>query len=145
MPPRVARVAMTMGFEVTAQLKRRAADDIGWLTTVTPSGKPVPRPVWFVLDGDEILLFSQPHAAKVRHVEANPNVTLHFNAGHDGNDVLVIVGTAELLDESYKPSKAPGYLDKYESHYPSVGFDRDGFDGEYSTGIRIVPSRSWGW
>lgn len=133
-----------MTFEITDQVRRRAGEDVAWLSTVTPSGKPVPRPIWFVLDGDSYLVFSQPAAAKVRHIEANPNVTLHFNSGTGGSDVLVVVGTA-TVEDGLRPSAAPGYLDKYESHYPSVGFDRDGFDGEYSAAIRITPTRSWGW
>lgn len=134
-----------MGFEVTEQLRRRVTDDVAWLSTVTPTGKPVPRPVWFVLDGRSFLVFSQATAAKVRHIRANPNVTLHFNSGPGGNDVLVVVGTAEVPDDGILPSTAPGYLEKYERHYPAVGFDRDAFDAEYSTAIRITPKRTWGW
>lgn len=134
-----------MSFQVTEQLPRRAADNVAWLSTVTPSGKPVPRPVWFAFDGRSFLMFSQPTAAKVRHIRTNPNVTLHFNSGPSGEDVLVVVGTAAVLDDGIMPSTAPGYLEKYERHYPAVGLDRGSFDAEYSSAIRITPERAWGW
>lgn len=134
-----------MGFELTEQVLRRAGDDIGWLSTVTPSGKPAPRPVWFVLDGQTYWVFSQPGAAKVRHIEQNPNVSLHFNSTADGFDVLVVTGTAELVADGPKASEAPGFLDKYAHQLPNIGSDVQKMDAEYSTPIRITPTRSWGF
>lgn len=42
-----------MTFEMTDQVLHRLTDDtLVWLTTVTPSGRPAPRLVWFMwLDG----------------------------------------------------------------------------------------------
>lgn len=133
-----------MSFKPTEQVRRHADDEVGWLSTVTPSGKPVPRPVWFVFDGESYLLFTEPDAAKVRHVRANPNVTLHYNSGHDGSDVLVVVGTA-VVEEGPLPSTTPEYVRKYESELPKLGMDWAKVDAEYGTAIRVTPTRSWGW
>lgn len=130
---------------MTDQLKRHLSDTVAWLTTVSPSGRPSPRPVWFVLDGGSFLVFSQPDKAKLTHIAANPHVSLHFNSAPEGTDILVITGRAELTDSALVPSQAPGYLDKYEPHYARIGSDRDRFDGSYSVGIRITPERSWGF
>ena len=27
-------------------------ETVVWMTTVTPAGSPIPRPVWFIWDGD---------------------------------------------------------------------------------------------
>lgn len=126
------------------KLAERADEPIGWLTTVTPKGRPAPRPVWFVLDGDDILVFSQPGTAKLRHIEANPEVTLNLNSDEHGGSVLVVNGKAHI--EAGKASEAPGYLDKYGSHYAGIGFKTpEAFDAEYSVRIRVVPERSWGF
>ncbi|WP_091674914.1 TIGR03667 family PPOX class F420-dependent oxidoreductase [Amycolatopsis marina] len=133
-----------MTFEQTAQFRRRIADTIVWLTTVTSTGKPAPKPVWFVFDGESFLIFSEPGALKMKHIDANPNVALHFNIAPDGEDVLVVSGTAEVVPDVL-PSTAPGYLDKYEAHYPRIGHDRDSVDATYSAAIRVTPTRSWGF
>ncbi|EHR50506.1 PPOX class probable F420-dependent enzyme [Saccharomonospora marina XMU15] len=134
-----------MTFRPTSQLLRHADDRIAWLTTVTPTGRPAPRPVWFVFDGEHFRVFSQPGTRKLEHIRRNPAVTLHFNSDADGSDVLVISATARLEGEERKPSTTPGYLDKYEQAYPAIGHDAGSFDASYSVGVRITPTRSWGF
>lgn len=133
-----------MTFQQTEQLTRRLPEYVAWLTTVSPSGRPAPRPVWFVFDGETFTVFSQPNGAKLKHIANNPNVTLNFNSNDQGQDILVIAGRAEL-DTSMVPSKTPGYLEKYEQRYAFIGLDRDSFDEAYTTGIRITPERTWGF
>lgn len=129
--------------EPDPKLAERAGESVAWLTTVTPKNRPAPRPVWFVLAGNDIIVFSSGEAAKVRHIRANPDVSFHFNTNPGGGDVLVVSGTAELLDPSAKASTTPGYLDKYADQIPAIGLDVAGFDATYDTGIRIRPARSW--
>jgi PPOX class probable F420-dependent enzyme len=127
-----------------SKLAARAGENIGWLTTVTPKGRPAPRPVWFVLDGDDIIVFSQPDTAKLKHIEANPEVSFNLHTDDNGGEVLVINGRARV--EPGKASEAPGYLDKYEPLYAGIGFPTaDAFDQSYSVRVRIVPERSWGF
>lgn len=126
------------------KLADRAGEPIGWLTTVTPKGRPAPRPVWFVLDGEDILVFSRPDTAKLRHIEANPEVTLNLNSDDHGGSILVVNGKARI--EAGKASEAPGYLGKYASRYSAIGFETpEAFDTAYSVRIRVVPERSWGF
>jgi PPOX class probable F420-dependent enzyme len=126
------------------KLADRAAEKIGWLTTVTPTGRPAPRPVWFVLEGDDVVVFSKPGTAKLRHLEANPEVSFHLNSNEGGGAILVVNGKAQVEDG--KASEAPGYVDKYGSSYNAIGFATPAdFDAAYSVRIRVVPDRSWGW
>jgi len=124
-------------------LADRAGEPIAWLTTVTPKGRPAPRPVWFVLDGEDIVVFSEPGTAKLRHIEANPDVSFHLNSDEHGGSILVVNGKAHV--EAGKASEAPGYLDKYGSRYAAIGLTAEGFDAKYSVRIRVVPERSWGF
>ncbi|WP_354577950.1 pyridoxamine 5'-phosphate oxidase family protein [Rhodococcus sp. PvR044] len=57
-----------------------AEDHIAWLTTVTDSGAPAPNPVWFVPDGDDLVVFSAPGSRKVHNIAERPTVTLNFNS-----------------------------------------------------------------
>ncbi len=129
-----------MTYQADERVAELATDKIAWLTTVTPSGKPAPRPVWFVFDGDDIVLFSQPGTAKLRHITLNPEVSFHFNSGRG---IVVINGRAHT--EEGKATDAPGYLEKYAELIPKIGFpDPAGFDATYSVRIRVVPEKTWG-
>src|SRR2546428_14095544 len=42
------------------------------LATVSPKGRPQATPVWFMLDGEEILMDTSQGRVKLRNLEANP-------------------------------------------------------------------------
>jgi PPOX class probable F420-dependent enzyme len=133
-----------MAFELTNQVERRlAGDEIAWLTTVTPGGKPAPRPVWFVWDGTAIVIYSMNGAARLGYIERNPQVTVHFNSV-GGGDVVVISGRAEALADAPPPSAFPGLLDKYGTLIEQMGETPEWYDDNYGVALRIIPERSWG-
>jgi PPOX class probable F420-dependent enzyme len=132
-----------MAFELTAQIEKHLANDrIVWLTTVTPSGRPAPRPVWFMWDGTDVVIYSQPTGAKLKHIAANDQVSLHFNCTPDGRDVVVISGRAEVLQGAPLPSEVPAMLEKYQSLAQELGHTFEWFNA-YSTAVRVTPERSW--
>ena len=132
-----------MAFELTAQIEKHLVNDhIVWLTTVTPAGRPAPRPVWFVWDGTEVIIYSQPDGAKLRHIAANGQVSLHFNCTPDGGDVVVLSGRATVIEGAPLPSKFPEMVDKYTSRIQAMGQTPEWYDA-YSTAIRVTPGRSW--
>lgn len=132
-----------MAFELTGQIEKHlVSDQIVWLTTVTPSGRPAPRPVWFMWDGGAVTIYSQPDSAKLRHIAANDHVSLHFNCTPGGGDVVVIAGRAELVHGAPPPSAVPGMLDKYLAAIQSMGYTQEWYDS-YNTAIRVTPERAW--
>jgi PPOX class probable F420-dependent enzyme len=133
-----------MAYQIDGNLRRRLTDRVAWLTTVTPSKRPAPRPVWFVFDGEVFIVFSSSSAAKVQHIRANPNVSVNFSTDQEGGGVLVISGKAQLASE-ISASKTPAYLEKYEAKIKGIGHDLASFDEAYDLGIRITPRRSWGF
>ena len=50
--------------------RRLRQEKIIWLTTVDSNNTPQPRPVWFHWDGETVLIFSERHKAKLRHITA---------------------------------------------------------------------------
>lgn len=117
--------------------KRLEQDKVVWLTTITDSGAPAPNPVWFLVDGDDVLVFSEPTSRKVGNIGRRPAVTVHINSDPDGGDFYVLTGTATVRP-GQAPSQVPGFLDKY--HADIVGplaMTVDEIDARYNAEIRI--------
>ena len=132
-----------MAFELTEQIEKHlTGDQIVWLTTITPSGRPAPRPVWFLWNGTDIVIYSQPDAAKLKHIARNSQVSLNFNCTPGGGDVVVVSGQAQLPGDAPPPSGVPGLLDKYRGTIAAMGNTPEWYDS-YSTAIRVTPERSW--
>lgn len=118
-----------------------------WLTTVDAKGTPQPRPVWFIWEDDSFLIFSQPNAYKVKHIENNPKVSLNFNTTDEAGekDVIIFIGRA-VIDKKVPPAyQVRAYLKKYKAGITGLNMTPEGFSGEYSTAIRIKPTEVRGW
>jgi PPOX class probable F420-dependent enzyme len=127
--------------DVPAGARRHLDEDhVVWLTTITDSGAPAPWPVWFVADGDDIVVFSEPTTRRVHNIEQRPRVALHFNCGAEGDDAWIISGTAALRPR-VKPSGAPGYEAKYRAAIEgALQTTVEQIDATYDTEIRITPT-----
>lgn len=111
-----------------------------WLTTVGSNLAPQPRPVWFIWDNDSFLIFSQPHAHKLKHIQQHPNVSLHFNADKTADkDVIVYGGTARIDTSVPAAHKVRAYLRKYKAGIEAMGATAEQFSQEYSVAIRVTP------
>lgn len=109
-----------------------------WLTTVSPSGRPSPNPVWFLWDGArEVRTFALPTAARVTHLRSNPHVVLTFDGNSQGGDVVVLNGEATLEPEAPKADAVPDYLAKYRERIPGINLTPAEFGAQYSVPIRI--------
>lgn len=122
-------------------LRHIAGDHVAWFTTVTDSGAPAPFPVWFVPDGEDILVFSQPTSRRVHNIAQRPQVSFHFNSDPHGTDVWIITAIASAR-HGVRPSEAPGYVDKYgESIVRELNTTVEQIDATYNTEIRLRPIR----
>lgn len=140
-----------MNIDTTTEFGQRAMrrlreEQVIWLTTTGPDGTPQPRPVWFLLEPDDtILIYSQPRALKVRHIEANPRVALHFNTDAAGEDVVVITGSARIDPTTPLAHQHPAYLDKYHQGVIDLGMTPQQMGKEYCAAIRVTPERVRGF
>ena len=118
-----------------------------WLTTVDSTGTPQPRPVWFIWDNDTVLIFSQSKAHKIKHIQQNQNVSLHFNtADEKGEQRLIIFSGSAAFDTKCLPAnKFPAYVRKYKSGIIGLKSTPLQFGQEYSVAIRITLTNVRGW
>ena len=126
-------------------LKRLSDEQVIWLTTVRPDGIPQPNPVWFLWDGENVLILSQSSAKKVSHIRTNPKVALNFNSTLDGGDVVIITGVATIDANPLTASERAGYLEKYRQGLIDINMTSENFEPAYSTIIRVTPSHMRGF
>jgi PPOX class probable F420-dependent enzyme len=132
--------------EFGARAERRLREDaIGWLVTVRPDGTPIPVPVWFVWDGESILVYSQPRTGKVRNIAANPRAALHLRTDEHGDDVVVLIGTARVDPGAPRGDANPAFVAKYAGLIAGMHTTVDAMAADYSVGIRFVPDRVSGF
>jgi len=125
--------------------RRLREEEVIWLTTVRREGQPQPIPVWFLWDGETILIYSRPDQQKVRNIRHNPKVSLHFNTDEYGDSVVRIDGVAEIVPDAPPVTEVPEMIEKYRDGIRRIGSDPESFARDYSVAIRVVPQRFYGW
>jgi len=128
------------------RVRRRLRDDrVVWLTTVGDDGTPQPNPVWFLWDGDSLLVYNRADAQRLRHVRTRPHVALNFDSDGQGGNIAVIVGDAELAGGEPAPHEIPEYLAKYGEAMGHVAGSPEGFSRAYPVPLRIRPRKIRGF
>ena len=122
-------------------LERIRHERVIWLTTVSPSGIPQPRPVWFVWDEGDFIVYSNAHAKKLYHIAGNSNVSLHFNTGAAGYDIQVILAKAHIDSKLPPTNLNKAYSEKYGEEILTLVMSAERYAELYSVGLRITPIR----
>ena len=132
-----------MTVELTQEVSERlSSDHYGWLTTVAKSGQPVPKLVWFYFDGTDVIVYSEPTAAKVRHIGNSPRVSFNLDSDGTGSGIIVVGGTATVDAEGADPLQDERYRAKYGELAASFGFSEE-FLAAYNTRLKISIDRVW--
>ncbi|MBI3978338.1 MAG: TIGR03667 family PPOX class F420-dependent oxidoreductase [Chloroflexi bacterium] len=127
--------------EFGSRVARRLREEpIIWLTTVRSDGAPQPSPVWFLWDGETILIYSQPNKQKLRNVARNSKVALNLDGNGQGGDIVVIEGEARVAPAAPPANEVAAYLEKYRDHISRIGMTPAGFAQAYSVPIRVTPT-----
>jgi PPOX class probable F420-dependent enzyme len=121
--------------------RRLQSELIAWLTTINPDGQPQASPIWFVWDGDEILLYSMTRAPRNGNIADRPLIAFNLEAGTDGEDVVTAEGEARILPDEPPASANPAFLAKYKGMFDSYGWTPEWYADRYSVAIRIRPTR----
>ncbi|MCL4529699.1 MAG: TIGR03667 family PPOX class F420-dependent oxidoreductase [Chloroflexi bacterium] len=127
-----------LGKQTLGRLENEA---VIWLTTVTPSGTPQPRPVWFIWKDNKVIVYSKPHSKKIAHLKNNPNVALNFNMQSAEDDFQVLIGSA-VIDSSPVPVlEEKEYMTKYADGIRNIDMTPQSFSQAYNVRIEITPTR----
>ena len=120
-----------------------AEERVVWLSTVRPDGTPHLVPTWFWWDGEALIVFSKPGAAKVRNLRANPRLMVAVGQPEDDFSVGLIEAEASCIDE---PAAIPdAFFAKYADELGPGKLDATSFRELYTQAIRIVPTRYLPW
>ena len=124
--------------EFGARVARHLREEIVvWLTTVTASGAPLPRPVGFVWDGGEnVSVYSQP-GARIRNIARNPRVTLNFGGDGEGGDIVILSGIAEVDESGPTAVEDSAFSAKYATEFERFGMTAESYAQRFSVPVRI--------
>jgi PPOX class probable F420-dependent enzyme len=124
--------------EVAARL---AASRNYWLGTTLPSGAPHAAPVWGVVAGQTLYLYSERTTVKARNIAADPRVVVHLESG---DDVVIVRATAEDLGS---PADVPQVVAALAAKYTAPG-DRQYLpdaDPDFDVVYAVRPRSAMAW
>jgi PPOX class probable F420-dependent enzyme len=131
-----------MTAQLTQEVSSRLTDGhYGWLTTVAKSGQPVPKLIWFYFDGADLVIYTEPSAAKVAHIGRHPQVSLNLDSDGNGGGVVVIGGTATVDATDTDPRQDEAYWAKFGALSDKFGLTEA--MGSYSTRIKVSIDKVW--
>jgi PPOX class probable F420-dependent enzyme len=119
--------------------ERLRSNEMIWLVTVRPDGRPHSIPVWFLWESATLLIFSKRNSQKIRNLHQNHSVTLALDDTKKG--VVILEGTAELLGRGEGREALQAYGEKYREGLRRIGVTVDAFTTLYSQPIRVTPVR----
>jgi PPOX class probable F420-dependent enzyme len=98
-------------------------------------------PVWFLWEDDMALIYSRPDTPKLRHIEANPNVSLNFDSDGTGGNIVQLDGEARIDSDAPPATGVAAFVEKYRQDIARIGMTPDSFAAAYSVPVRVAPGR----
>lgn len=80
---------------------------IARVTTIGPDGYPHTVPIWYMLDGDDIMIATGPNAQKVKNIRANPKGAI--TVGGDALADYRHYGVGYLFQGDFSLEGEPGF------------------------------------
>jgi PPOX class probable F420-dependent enzyme len=120
--------------------RRLETEVVGWLTTVNPDGTPRPSPIWFLWEGNTMLIYSKDGTSRTRNLARNGACSFNFDGNGAGGDIVVLEGTAVVSDDP-PSTEIAAYQEKYREEIPRIGMDPGTFAMAYPVPIRFRPDR----
>ena len=114
---------------------------IGFLTAVDGSGQPQTSPVWFIRDGNDIVVYNRPDTPRFASIAHNPKVAFNLRGDRRGTGMVSLEGIVSRDESLPSPVAFPGYIEKYEREIESLGWTPDVFADMYRVGLRTVVTR----
>jgi PPOX class probable F420-dependent enzyme len=83
-----------------------------------------------------------PNAAKVKHVNNHPRVSLNLDSYGNGAGIIIVGGNARVDAEGADPLADERYVAKYGEYAASLGFTKE-FLSAYNTRVKISIDKVW--
>ena len=129
-------------------LAKLAGDQIAWLGSIRPDGRPHNVPVWFLWHEDQAIVFSETKTQKIRNLRHDSHVVLTLESGGDGSDVVILDGTATISDDDttrWLARIGDAYGTKYAGGLAGLGMDLASMASKFDHVIVITPSKLTAW
>jgi hypothetical protein len=112
-----------------------------WLGSTSPSGAPHAAPVWGVVTGETLHLYSERSTVKARNIAANPRVVVHTESAED---VLIVHGLAADLGA---PGMVPSVMTALAAKYTSPQDQRylPDHDPDFDVVYALRPRSAMAW
>jgi PPOX class probable F420-dependent enzyme len=118
---------------------------IGFLTAVDREGQPQTSPVWFLRDGDELIVYNRPKSRRLASIVDNDRVAFTLRADRQATGMLTIEGRAVVDDDLEPADRVEAYVTKYAEEIEGMGWTPEQFASLYSVGIRVRVTRLRVW
>ncbi len=139
-------MTIDLSSDLGSRVATRLRDErVIWLTTTAADGTPQPNPVWFLWNGENVLIFSVPSQAKLANIRRNSRVSLNFNSDTYGGQVAIITGPAAVDPAGPSETEVAGFGAKYDDGITSIGLTLQTFLEQYSVPIRVTPEKLRGF
>lgn len=97
--------------------------------------------MWFYFDGADLVVYSMPNAAKIRHVKAQPRVSLNLDSDGNGAGIIIIGGVASVDATDVDPREDNAYWAKYKADAEQFGLTEA--IANYNTRLKITIDKVW--
>lgn len=114
-------------------IARLHREQIVWLATVRPEGRPHLVPIWHVWHQDRLYISTGPHSVKMRNLRHQPRVALSLQ---NAMDAVLVEGTARPAPE-LDGELAPHFVQKFDWDFRE--------DAEYGGLVQITPTKILAW
>ena len=123
---------------ISPDVERRLREEqVVWLTTVRKDGTPLPTPVWFLWEGETILIYTLPGSIKLKNIAANPRAALNMNSDPWGGEVVVLTGEIQVERDEPTALQNQAYLEKYRAGISDIEMTPESFSQGYSVALRF--------
>ncbi|MBK9711495.1 MAG: TIGR03667 family PPOX class F420-dependent oxidoreductase [Kouleothrix sp.] len=122
-----------------ARVARRLAEErLIWLTTVRADMVPQPSPVWFLWQDGTFLIYSKPNTQKLRNIERNTAVSLHFDGDGRGGNIIIFAGAGRIEPQAPPAHQVAEYAEKYAELIKRIGVTAEQFALAYSVPLLVT-------
>ena len=123
-------------------------DQIIWLASVRPDGRPHNVPVWFLWHEGTVLIFSEERTQKIRNLRHRGAVVLALETRDGGEEIAFFDGTAEISPEpaaAWLPRVGERYATKYADGLRRIGKTLEEMMATYTEVIVVTPTKMTAW